>query len=199
MENLVIGMTGGIGSGKSTVSKIIESEGYLVLYADDIAKNLMNEDQNLAAKIKNSFGEDCYSNGKLVPKVLASKVFGDAEKVKKLNSIVHPPTIKKIDLEISKYETEHEIIFVEVPLLFEAKMVDMFDYILLVTADIDTRIRRVLERDNVPAEEIKGRIESQYPEDQKRGQSDFIIDNIGSLEELNDKTRFFLTLFKTML
>lgn len=195
---MVIGITGGIGSGKSTVSKIFTDNGCKVLFADNIAKEIMTKDLKISEQIINSFGKECYTNGKLESKVLAEKVFNDSGKIGKLNSIVHPPTIKKITEEINSLKKKHDLIFVEVPLLFEAKMVDLFDYIFLVTADTDTRIRRVLDRDNVTASEIKGRIDAQIPEDQKRGRSDFIIENNSTLQKLEEKTLFFLNMFKSI-
>lgn len=195
---MVIGITGGIGSGKSTVSEIFIDNGCCVLFADNIAKEIMTKDQKISEKIIDKFGQECYLNGKLESKILAEKVFNHPDEIAKLNSIVHPPTIKKIQEEISSLRKDHQLIFVEVPLLFEAKMVDLFDYILLVTADSDTRIRRVLERDNVSSTEIKGRIDAQIPEDQKRGRSDFIIENNSTLLGLKEKTLFFLNLFKSL-
>lgn len=195
---MVIGITGGIGSGKTTVSKLLIENGCHVLFADNIAKSIMTQDDKVSEKITNIFGAECYSNGKLQSKILAKKVFSDPAKIAKLNSIVHPPTTKKIQEEIDSLRKKHDLIFVEVPLLFEAKMVDLFDYILLVTAEADTRIRRVLERDDVTSSEIKGRIDAQIPEDQKRGRSDFIIENNSTLKKLEEKTMFFLNLFRNL-
>ena len=195
---MVIGITGGIGSGKTTVTNIFVENGFCVLLADKIAKNIMNENHDISNKIVNIFGNECYVDGKLIPKVLANKVFNHPEKISILNSIVHPPTIAKIKDEIELNNKNHKIVLVEVPLLFEANMVDLFDFILLVTSDIDTRIRRVLERDNNTAAEIKGRIEAQLPEDQKRGRSDFVIENNSSIDQLREKTLFFLNLFKSL-
>lgn len=196
---MVIGITGGIGSGKSTVCKILTDKGCKVLFADNIAKSIMNNDINISGEIIDIFGTECYSNGKLESKILAEKVFNHPDKISKLNSIVHPPTIKKIKEDIAFLNDPKELLFIEVPLLFEAKMVDLFDYIFLVTAESDIRIRRVLERDNVSAAEIKGRIDAQIPEEQKKGRADFILENNSTLKNLKEKTIFFLNLFKSLI
>ncbi|MCB9205818.1 MAG: dephospho-CoA kinase [Ignavibacteriales bacterium] len=198
MKNLIIGITGGIGSGKTTVSKYYEQNGYIVLRADDIAKQTMIDNSDVREKIIKQFGKECYNGKKLNTKILADKVFNHPKEIGKLNIIVHPPTINKITEEIQKYDKDHKIIFVEAALLFEAKMEDLFDYILLITADEDTRIKRVLERNHETASEIRSRILNQLPEDQKRKKSDFVIDNLTTLSDLENKAIFFLNLFKAL-
>jgi len=198
MSNLVIGITGGIGSGKTTVSKIFEENGLTVLKADDIAKKVMVENKEVYNKIVIEFGKECYSDGNLNTKVLAEEVFNHPKEIRKLNSIVHPPTIEKIGNLIDSLKDKNKLLFVESALIFEAKMVDLFDYILLVTADEDTRIKRVLKRDSETSSEIRSRMLNQISEEQKRGKSDFIIDNNSTMESLREKTIFFLNLFKNL-
>ncbi len=199
MKSLVVGITGGIGSGKSTVSEIFENENCVVLYADDIAKDVIRNNEKVKEKISKTFGAECFNNGKLNAKVLAEKVFNDSEKLNKLNSIVHPPTIKNIEQQILHLEKFNKLIFVEAALIFEAKMDNLFDYIILVTADEEIRINRVLQRGVETASEIKNRMMNQMPEDKKNGKSDFVIMNNDSLEELKTKTLFFLNLLKNLL
>jgi len=198
MKKLVIGITGGIGSGKSSVSKIYEDSGFIVIKADQIAKNIIQNDIEVASKIKKEFGDETFQNNQLNAKYLANIVFNNEEKLKKLNSIVHPATINKISEEIKKYQISEKIIFVEAALIFEAKMEELFDFILLVTADDEIRIERVSKRDQISKDDISNRIANQIPEKIKKSQSDFIIENNKSLEELKSKSEFFLKIFQTI-
>lgn len=198
MKKLAIGITGGIGSGKSTVSEFYETKGFHVIKADQIAKNIMQNDSEVIARIKSEFGNESYLENKLNSKFIANIVFQNEQKLRKLNSIVHPATIKEISEEIKKYHISENIIFVEAALIFEAKMEELFDYILLVTADDEIRIERVSSRDKVSKDEIAKRIENQIPEKIKKSQSDFIIENNKSLDELKSKSEFFLKLFQSI-
>ncbi|MCB0750489.1 MAG: dephospho-CoA kinase, partial [Ignavibacteriae bacterium] len=143
MKKLAIGITGGIGSGKSTVAQIYEDEGFIVLKADIIAKELMLKDSNIIAKIKNEFGEEAYLDEKINSKFLAKKVFNDPHKLQRLNSIVHPAVIQFVSDQIKEYQIIHNLIFVEAALIYEAKMEELFDYILMVSADEEIRISRI--------------------------------------------------------
>lgn len=199
MSSLAIGITGGIGSGKSSVAKIISKEGYSVLNADDIAKSLMVNNKSISENIKNTFGNESYIDGKLNRKFLAKEVFNNPKKIKKLNSIVHPPMISFIDDEIQKLEDKNEnLIFVEAALIFEAKMDELFDYILLVTADEELRIERTVERDKAERSEVESRIKNQMSEEDKKGISDFTIENNSSLQELKQRTHFILSLLNNL-
>lgn len=199
MKKIAIGITGGIGSGKSTVSELISENNYKIIKADDVAKKIMNEDSETAAQIINNFGPDCYLDGKLNTKYVANKVFNHPDRIRKLNAIVHPPTIEFIQKEIHSLHKDFDIVFVEAALIFEAKMEDLFDYILLVTAEEDIRIKRVLQRDLETISEIRSRILNQIPEEQKRGKSDFVIENNSTIEELKSKVFFFLSIFNSLL
>ena len=198
MKKLVIGITGGIGSGKSTVSEIISQNNYTVLKADDIAKKIMSEDSKIISEISSKFGIESYIDGKLNKKYLADKVFNNPEKIGLINSIIHPPTIEFIRKESQIILQKSDLVFVESALVFEAKMEDLFNYILLITSLEDTRIKRVLNRDLESMSEIKSRIMNQIPEEQKRGKSDFVIENNSTLEELKTRVIFFLNLFKSL-
>ncbi len=199
MKNLVIGITGGIGSGKSTVSDYYLNLHQSVLKADDIAKKVMVENVEVKNKILNQFGADCYNGNNLNTKIIAQKVFNNPENIKKLNLIVHPPTIDYLEKEIEELKNKHSLLFVEAALIFEAKMEDLFDYILLVTAEENTRLKRVLERDTETLSEIRSRMLHQIPEDQKKDRSDFIIDNNSTIDDLHNRAFFFLNLFKSMI
>ena len=198
MKNLVIGITGGIGAGKSTVSSLFKENGYPLLLADDIAKTLMDSDKNIIKKIKSEFGDEVYKDGKLNKKLFAEKVFDGEKEIKKINSIIHPPTINYIESKIKELSASNEIIFVESALIFEAEMEYMFDYILLVTADEDLRISRLVEKGNESESKIRKRMKHQLSDERKKQLSDFVIENNSTVDDLKAKSLFFLNLFKTL-
>lgn len=198
-KKLKIAVTGGIGSGKSTVSSIFEDREYTVFKADDIAKKILVNDKDVRNKIVKAFGEGAYNNKGVNTKYLAEKVFSKKENVKKINSIVHPATIEKIKRLMKEELKSAQIVFVEAALIFEAGMENLFDYILYVSADENTRIKRVTERDGVSEEDVKARMDNQLPEAHKKGHSDFVVENNGSKEQLIQKTHFFLSIFEKIV
>src|SRR5687768_7208008 len=149
---LKIGLTGGIGSGKSTVAKIFESLGIPVYYADDATKRLMNTNEALRSEISKHFGKDAYKNGELDRKYLAQIVFNDKEKLGLLNSLTHPVTIKEAAEWSNKQSTPYSIH--EAALLFESGAADDLDYVIGVSAPLELRLKRVVDRDKVSAEEV---------------------------------------------
>lgn len=193
-KKLLVGITGGIGSGKSIVSSVIESAGYCVLKSDLIAKEIMQNDEIIRKKIIETFGQESYTNEKLNTKFLAEKVFSSKENVEKINSIVHPVTIKKT-LELANIEFQKSnYVFVESALIYEAKIKNYFDYIILVYSDEQTRIKRVMERDKISEEEIRRRMQFQIPDEKKKAWADFVIENNNSIEELKKRINFILNL-----
>lgn len=193
-----IGITGGIGSGKSHVSKIIEEAGYTVLNADDIAKQIMVEDESVRELIISTFGDDSYLDEKLNRSHIASKAFSSVENLLKLNSIVHPPMVFEINELMNAELKNSKIVFVEAALIFEAEVDEILEHVLLVTADETTRISRIIERDNLSEAEIRDRMKLQIPENEKENLADFTIKNNSSLADLEMKTKLFLTVFESM-
>lgn len=193
-----IGITGGIGSGKSHVSKIIEEAGYLVLNADDIAKQIMVQDESVRELIISTFGDDSYKDRELNKVYIASQAFSSVENLNKLNSIVHPPMVFTIN-ELMEEELENnKIVFVEAALVFEAEVDEILEHVLLVTADEEVRIKRIKERDSLSEVEIRDRMKFQIPENEKENLADFTIKNNSSLLDLEMKTKMFLTVFESM-
>lgn len=177
-DNLRIGVTGGIGTGKSTVCRILEVLGYPVFYADDEAKKVMTEDEELISQIKAAFGDQVYAeDGQINRKLLSEIVFKDEDKLNLLNSFVHPATIRAY----TKWEANQRaaITFKEAALLFETGTYKLSDYNVLVVAPMDLRIKRVMLRDAVTAESVEARIKKQLPDEEKRKLADFIIENDG--------------------
>jgi dephospho-CoA kinase len=172
---LKIGLTGGIGSGKSTVAKVFEVLGIPVYYADDAAKRLMNEDEALKQELLAHFGKDTYINGVLNRAHLSKLVFNNKEKLELLNSFVHPATVADATQWFSKQSSPYVI--KEAALLFESGTADGLDRIIGVHAPETLRIKRVMDRDNVTAEEVKRRMNNQMQESIKMKLCDYIIEN----------------------
>lgn len=172
---LKVGLTGGIGSGKSTVAKIFEVLGTPVYYADDAAKRLMNEDEELKAAIIRHFGKESYTSNQLNRSYLASVVFNNEEKLTLLNSLTHPATILDANEWILKQSSPY--IIKEAALLFESRANEYLDYVIGVYAPAPLRIRRTMERDHITEEEVVKRINRQMNEDEKMKRCDFIITN----------------------
>jgi len=174
---LKIGITGGIGSGKTTVSKVFEVLEIPVFYADDIAKSVMQTDELLVRSIKETFGSKAYnSDQKLNRKYLADIVFNDEQKLAILNQLVHPAVFRAFDVWLA-VQRKVPYILKEAALLFESGSYKLCDKNILVTAPEELKIKRVMQRDNISAGEVKARMNKQFTEEQGRKLADFIIVN----------------------
>ena len=172
---LRIGLTGGIGSGKSTVAQIFEVLGIPVYYADIEAKRLMNEDAELITSISKNFGEQAYTNNLLNRKYVSSIVFSDPAKLELLNSIVHPATKKDSEKWMNQQSTLYAIH--EAALIFEAKVSDRLDYVIGVSSPKELRIKRTMQRDDVSYDEVVKRMNKQFDEETKISKCDFVLIN----------------------
>ncbi len=173
---LKIGLTGGIGSGKTTVAKVLEVLGVPVYYADDAAKQLMNTNEALKQQLIAHFGKETYfENGELNRKHVAAIVFNNKEKLALLNSLVHPATIADAQQWFGTQTAPYAV--KEAALLFESGTAEGLDYIIGVTAPLTIRLKRVMDRDHVPAEEVKRRMANQIDEQLKMKLCDFILHN----------------------
>ena len=172
---LNVGLTGGIGSGKTTVAKIFELLGIPVYYADDAAKKIMNEDSEVKAAIQKRFGAEAYKNGELDRAFLSTKVFNDPFQLEILNSLVHPATIrdaaKWMELQKSSYTIK------EAALIFESGSAEYLDYVIGVYAPVQLRIRRTMERNHLGLDDVTQRMNKQLDEDMKMKLCDFVIYN----------------------
>lgn len=178
---LRIGITGGIGSGKTTVARIFEVLGIPVYYADEAAKRLMNEDAALKQQVIGLFGNEVYENGRLNRGKLASLVFDNPEKLSLLNKVVHPVTIADAENWMCQAEKNagHRITYAikEAALIFESGAQDHLDFVIGVDAPADLRVQRAMSRDNVSREAVMKRMEKQMDEKQKMDLCHFIIIN----------------------
>lgn len=172
---LKIGLTGGIGSGKSTVAKVFEILGIPVYYADDRAKELMNEDGPLKEAIKTNFGDAVYAGGALNRKMLAEIVFASPEKLQLLNSLVHPATLS--DAEDWFHRQASPYCIKEAALIFESGAHHHLDHVIGVTAPAPLRILRTMHRDGVTKEEVAARMDKQLDEAIKMKLCDFVLKN----------------------
>lgn len=173
---LKVGITGGIGSGKSTVSKIFELLGIPVYYADDRAKDILVRDQELAAAVRQHFGPETYdANGTLNRKYLGNIVFNDKDKLALLNSLVHPATIRDSNLWASQQQAPY--VLKEAALLFESESFHYLDKIIGVYAPQPLRILRVMKRDHATREEVLARMHKQIDEKIKMRLCDYVIQN----------------------
>ncbi len=172
---LKIGLTGGIGSGKSTAAKIFELLGIPVYYADSAAKRLMDEDKVLKEKIQQHFGKDVYQDGKLNTKQLAGIVFNDPRKLEQLNALVHPATLADAAAWMQRQSSPYTI--KEAALIFESGSQEQLDYVIGVWAPAPLRILRAMNRDGISKEEVISRMNKQVDEEIKMRLCDFIIKN----------------------
>ena len=172
---LKVGLTGGIGSGKTTVAKIFELLNIPVYYADDAAKRIMNSNEELKAAIQKQFGEETYTDGKLNRSFLASKVFKDVYQLEFLNALVHPATI----LDAAEWMNKQQAPYVikEAALLFESAAAAHLDLVIGVYAPVSLRIKRAMDRDKVSKDEVLKRMDNQIDEEIKMRLCNFILKN----------------------
>jgi dephospho-CoA kinase len=172
---IIVGLTGGIGSGKTTISKYFESLGIPVYIADDEAKGLMNCSKVIKRKLVQLFGESAYKDGELNRSFLASKIFTDKTLLLKMNAIVHPKVASHFKRWLKKQDATYVI--KEVAIIFENKLESQYDYIITVVADEDLRIKRVIKRDDASKEKIRSIIKNQLSDAEKIEKSNFVITN----------------------
>lgn len=183
----IIGLTGGIGSGKTTVAKFIEDFGFPVYYSDDRAKDIVNDNDDLKVKIKELLGDESYDeNGLYNRKFVSEKVFNNKDLLQSLNEIIHPAV--RLDFEDWVKKQTKYLIFKETALLFELKLYKQCYRSVLVTAEDNIRIKRVMDRDGKTYREVQSVMEKQMPEKEKIKLADCIIYNNTNLDDLKEQT-----------
>jgi len=172
---MIAGLTGGIGSGKSTVAKLFELFGCAIFYSDEIAKNIYFED-SVKRQVKELLGDSAYlSENSIDKKYISSKIFNDTDLLHRLNAIIHPAVGEKFEV----FKTRHtgKMIIKETALLFEVKLESQVEKIIVVASNDELRIRRVMKRDGLTEEELRKKIKSQMLQEEKIKKADFVIYN----------------------
>lgn len=172
---LKIGLTGGIGSGKSTVAAIFQVLNIPVYYSDKVSKKLMTENEELKSSVIKHFGADVYASDVLNRKYLAEQVFSDERKIKLLNSLVHPVIIKDAADWMKGQSAPYAI--KEAALIFESGSDEFLDYVIGVRAPKELRVQRAMDRDGITEQELQARMNKQMDEDEKLRLCDFVIVN----------------------
>lgn len=172
----IIGLTGGIGSGKTTIANYFQSKGIAVYIADDEARKITNTPEILAA-IKNIFGKEVFENHQLNREKVAKIVFDDPQKLKQLNAIIHPAVKKHFESWLDQHSNE-PLIIKETAILFESGSYKDCDIIITVIVPLEVRINRVINRDKISREAVLKRINQQWTDEQKIEKSTYIIDNL---------------------
>jgi len=189
---LKVGLTGGIGSGKSTASKFFEKLGAFILDADKEAKNLLEKNEIVQHEVISEFGTDIINTtGKVDKNKLARVAFQDVDHQRRLNSVVHPYIYDLIDKTFDKVlnDGKYAVFIIDAAMIYESGYYIHLDYIIVITAQLKNRMERALARKTLTREEILKRIEFQWPEEEKVGMADFVIHNDGSEKELNDNIK----------
>jgi len=187
----IVGLTGGIATGKSTVLELLIHRGYQVLDADVIVRELQAKGSPLLREVSQVFGSTILNaDGSLNRAELSKMIFGDEKKRAILDQMVHPAVRAEFERKIKLAQSE--VIFLDVPLLFEAKFDDLVDIILVIRASTEKQLERLMSRNNLSVMEARSRIDAQMPIDEKVKLADFVIDNDGDLCELEASVEHFL-------
>ncbi len=198
---LRVGITGGIGSGKTEAAMVFKHLGRIVLSADDIARSLTDSEESIQERIRALFGETVFSeDGRLDRRKLSENVFSNPVRLRQLNNLIHPYVFQAIDDEISNLPgtSVFPFVVIEAALIFETRMDERLDYVIVIDADARERLSRVTRRDQLTDLEVRRRMKMQLPPSESRKLADFVIENNGSLEDLQGRVRFLNTLFTQM-
>jgi dephospho-CoA kinase len=192
-KKIKVAITGGIGSGKSVFSDALKGKGFPVILADDIAKEILQNDPLVKELIIKEFGKEAFPNNNLDRKYLAEKVFPDPGKVIIMNSIVHPPTIQKLNSLMKSELLKQNIVFVEAALIYESELEDLFDFIVLITADEETRMKRKIAQ-GMSESDFMMRLQNQIKDEEKAKIADFVFINTGEKKDLCKKVDLLINL-----
>ena len=195
---LVLGLTGGIATGKSTADKFFEEKNNPIVDCDEIAHNIMNVNKPAWKDIKEVFGEKYLNEDQTINrKKLGKLVFNDPTKMKILNEITHPRIFQEMESQIAQYKSEgYSLIIVDAPVLFESHSEKYYDKTLVISLPQDLQIKRLMARNNLTKEEALSRINSQMSLKEKEARATYVIENTGSVEDLYKKLNELLTKIK---
>lgn len=198
---LAVAITGGIGSGKTVVCKILRKLGATVVYSDEIAKTIINTNATVRSRIQKVFGKKIYlPDGTLDRQQMAKLIFQDERLKEKLNAIVHPPVLEYLKKEIQRVKSVGKVpvYCVEAALIYEANANPMFDYVVVVNAPEEKRIERIMKRDGLSRSEVRQRFNAQIPVKEKVARADFVIQNTTDFEVLKQNCKFLYRLLTTI-
>jgi dephospho-CoA kinase len=192
LDTRIVAVTGGMGSGQSTVSEFLAGLGCKVIDVDRKARQIVDQDQDLRQELKKVFGQDILDEqGQLKRRLLASLAFSDLERTQQLNRLVHPRMVAEIieEMEEARFSRRYPLVVVDAALIYELNMEKMFDAVIVVHAQVETRVQRIVNRDKMDPLEIMARINRQIPLEDKIQWAAYTIDNNGTLEELKRHTQ----------
>ena len=188
----VIGVTGGIGSGQSTVCDIFKKLGCKIVNVDEKAKQVIKKNKTVQNEIKNEFGSKVFfRDGTLNRKLLASIAFEDENKTQLLNKIVHPRMVADVveEMESARFSGRYPLIIVDAALIYEISIEKLFEHVIVVFSNQNQRVKRVMQRDNVKKEEVIARMDRQIPLAEKQKWADYVIDNRGEIADLEKQVQ----------
>jgi dephospho-CoA kinase len=188
----VVGVTGGIGSGQSSVCQILSQLGCKVIDVDKKAKQIISRDRSLQKELIKTFGNEIFfKDGQLNRRLLASIAFQDEEKTQKLNRLVHPRMVSEVieEMENARFSQKYPLVVIDAALIYEISIEQMFDSIIVVFTSLKNRVDRVMKRDGLTKDEILARVRRQIPLEEKKKWAEYVVDNDGSLEDLEKQTR----------
>lgn len=200
---VLVGITGGIGTGKSSVASLLRERGWVVFASDETAKKVMAEDAEVRRELAEAFGAHVLTEGGVDAKVLSSMVFGPTpehgQRLARLNGIVHP---RVLDIHMQAIEREEQrgskFVAIESALIYEIDLEEGFDYIIVVDAPHESCLERVIARSGLTREDVERRMAEQLSPEEKRGLADFVIENTGTLEDLRGATQTVAMVIEAM-
>jgi len=194
---LIVAVTGGIGSGQSTVCSFLKEWRCKVINADNKAKEVIQHDRKLQNELKSAFDRSIFRKDRtLDTKRLAEFAFKDEISTQKLNQLVHPRMVESLveEMEQARFSGKYPIIVIDAALIYEISIENMFDAVIVVDAPVRLRERRVMERDKMTRNEFRSRLDKQIPLDDKVSWADYVIKNDGTIDNLKQKTRTIFNL-----
>lgn len=198
-KNLAVAITGGVGSGKSTFSEFLLKKNYPVIFADDLSKELLKSDKDVKKEIVALFGSSAYSGKVINTDFLSKEVFSDPYKLQKINSILHPKVIKIINQKVEELKQINKLVFIETALVYESNIENLFDYVVLITADEKIRKQRAVDSKKFSAEEFDRRLKNQIKDEEKSKRADFIFYNDTTKNDLKLKADLLIMSLNSLL
>ena len=198
-KKLIVAITGGIGSGKSTFANFLGGQGHPIILADDISKEILATDPDVRKEVITEFGAESYQGSEINKKYLADRIFSESDKLKKINSILHPRVRKRIESISQEFFKTKNIVFVEAALIFESKIEIMYDFVVLIIADKELRMKRSTQANKISEQDFNKRNNNQLDDDVKKKKADFVFTNNGSKDELKQKAKLLSVILKTYL